>query len=178
MEFCSRSNMIPICVISDSAPENLTIFDLWIWTSGFFFFFWRCVLKLLLGVASALYTAVDNGLMQDFARPAWEHKFIVSLGGVHLFWFESCSVNFSWFVFRSSISTIKRWPVQLLSAFEAYPTNIPRRTFVTNWCTCFDDVGKNYTSAPNGMVGPSNGQLNRPSKGVWPSASKSCTFRR
>ena len=37
--------------------------------------------------------------------------------------------------------------------------NIPGRVFVPNWCT--RPWGWNFTSAPNGIIGPSNGELNR-----------------
>ena len=83
---------------------------------------------------------------------------------------------------KSFVSTLNRSPVQLLASFKAYPIYIPGKTFVPNWCTrpwSFDDVGQNFNSAPNGMIGPSIGELNkRRSYDVWAYASRSCTSRR
>ena len=54
VEFRFWSNMILIHENSQSAPEILSSFDIWIWISGFSLFFWR-------KVPPTLYTAVDSG---------------------------------------------------------------------------------------------------------------------
>ena len=106
-----------------------------------------------------------------------------------LFWMStSFDLNFfTWIpdggiVLRSSGSTVDGSPVQLLTAFNAYPMNFPGKIFVPNWCTrpwSVDDIGSNFTSAPNRIICPSNDKLNRIPQGFfWPSASRSCTFQR
>ena len=53
------------------------------------------------------------------------------MGVVNLF----TSISASGIVCRSSVSAIKRSPVQLLSASKAYPMNIPGKLFVPSFCT-------------------------------------------
>ena len=56
---------------------------------------------------------------------------------------------------------------------ERIPRIWPGRTFLPNWCIrpwSFDDARYNFSSAQNGMIGPSNSELNRRAWGVWPPA--------
>ena len=72
-EVRSRSNMITLYVISKNPPETLSSFDIWIGILGFFFFFWRILLRVLRGVASRFVRGGGQRLpfLPDFARSAW-----------------------------------------------------------------------------------------------------------
>ena len=67
--------MVPICVISHNAPEIVSNFDIWIpaWD------------RSPLCAHSGRWWV---SFLQDFVRPAWEHKFAVSLENVYFLWLE------------------------------------------------------------------------------------------
>ena len=105
---------------------------------------------------SPLYTVVDNGcpsckmspVLQGNAPSLFLFRMSTSFELNLLTWVPDGGI-----VLRSSVSSIKRSPVQLLTAVKAYPMNW---TFLPNWCTrpwSFDGSGSNFTSAPNGIIG-------------------------
>ena len=138
-EVRSRSNMITKNVISKNPPETLSSFDIWIGILGFFFNFWRILLRVPCGVASRFVRSVGQrlSLLQDFARSArrkrircfsWEFPLLSIWNISHEFRMVEVFANLPY-------PLSKRSPVQLLPAFKAYPMNCPGRNFVPNWCT-------------------------------------------
>ena len=65
---------------------------------------------------------------------------------------------------NSSMHATKMSPFQILSAYNAYPRNIPGKTSGPNWCSLdrsSAERGWYSTIAPIGITGPLNGIPNR-----------------
>ena len=142
-EVRSRSNMIILYVISKNPPETLSSFDIWIGILGFFFIFWRILLRVTRGVASRYVRSGGQrlSLLQDFARSAWrkrircfswEFPLLSNWNISHAFQMVESFANLPY-------PLSKRSPVELLAAFKADAMNFSGRNFVPNWCTrpCF-----------------------------------------
>ena len=131
-EVRSRSNMITIYVISKNPPETLSSFDIWIGILGFFFIFWRILLRVPRGVASRFVRSVGQRCPSCKISPVLhgENGFGVSHENFHCFPFETFQMVEVFANLPYPLS--KRSPVQLLPAFKAYPMNFPGRNFVPN----------------------------------------------
>ena len=82
---------------------------------------------------------------------------------------------------NSSMSAIIMSPFQIPPECNAYPTNIPGKTFGPNWWSqdrSFAAIGWYSTIAPNGITGPMNGFSNRHPQGVFSSDIRSWIFRK
>ena len=72
---------------------------------------------------------------------------------------------------NSSMSAVSMSPFQIPTACNAYPRNIPGKTFGPNWCNLdwsLAETGWYSTIAPNGITVPLNGIPNRHSYGLFP----------
>ena len=64
----------------------------------------------------------------------------------------------------SSMSATKMSPFQSHTTHNAYPRNIPRKTFLPNWLVLdrsLAEIGSYSIIEPNGTIGPLNGSPNR-----------------
>ena len=74
----------------------------------------------------------------------------------------------------SSISATMWLPSRFFPATNAYPRNLPCKTFLPNWWGQRSEFIQPF--APQGMIGPLNGSPNRFSQSVLPSAKRCRTF--
>ena len=165
--------------VDNGTSENLSSVNIWTWISGFMFtcFLLKICVEILAWGRLPLCT-------QRWITAVLLARFHPSCTQFHcLFFWMSTSFDldpFSWIsewwsLFRDlpyplSIDRQSN-PFRVQGVTQKYSTKgfcaeLMHSTFVFWWCD------------PNGIFGPSTSELNQRSQVVWPSACRSCTFRR